>query len=88
MIQIKKYNYITGDTTAVSFGVSKIIDFLDLDGRNILLICKQRGNSNSTGLNYLYHNKKESTFIIKLITIQSYTEINIYYALFRFQCYD
>ncbi len=77
MIQIKKYNYITGDTTAVSFGVSKIIDFLELDGRNILLICKQRGNSNSTGLNYLYHNKKEFT------DFQSYKDIFTDGNLFR-----
>jgi len=38
MIEIKKCNYITGDSTSVSFGLSKIIDFLETAGRTPLFL--------------------------------------------------
>jgi hypothetical protein len=40
MIEIKRCNYITGDPHSVSYGLSKIIDFLDTSGRNIIFLSK------------------------------------------------
>jgi hypothetical protein len=38
MIEIKRCNYITGDNSSVSYGLSRIIEFLESSGRNPLLI--------------------------------------------------
>ena len=46
MIEIKRCNYITGNPSNVSYAVKKIVDFLDMEGRNPVLFCKPR-NSNS-----------------------------------------
>ncbi len=40
MIEVKRCNYITGDPHSVSYGLSKIIDFLDISGRNIIFLSK------------------------------------------------
>lgn len=40
MIQIKRCNYITGDLPDIASGVSSIIDFLELSGRNYLLFTR------------------------------------------------
>ena len=40
MIEVKRCNYITGDSHSVSYGLSKIIDFLDTSGRNIIFLSK------------------------------------------------
>lgn len=37
MIELKRCNYITGESNAMSYGLFTIIEFLELDGRNILL---------------------------------------------------
>jgi hypothetical protein len=37
MIDIKKYNYFTGDKSSVGWGVSDIVKFLDLIGYNYIL---------------------------------------------------
>lgn len=58
MIEIKKCNYITGDLTSVSFGVSKIIKFLELDGRNAILLTRPKLKSGQT-IRYLMSNKLE-----------------------------
>lgn len=58
MIELKRCNYITGDTTSVSFGVSKIVKFLELAGRNIILLTRPK-TSSTTSLKYLIHNKLE-----------------------------
>lgn len=58
MIELKRCNYITGDTTSVSFGVSKIVKFLELAGRNIVLLTKPK-TSSTTSLKYFIHNKLE-----------------------------
>lgn len=60
MIPIKKFNYITGDASSITYGVNRIVDFLELEGRNVLLICREK-NYSSTGINYLVNNKKEFT---------------------------
>jgi len=60
MIDLKRCNYITGDSTSVSFGVSKIVKFLELDGRNIILLTKPKNSSiGKTSLNYFINNKLE-----------------------------
>ena len=38
MIPIKKSNYITGNPSDVSYALSRIISFLETDGRNGLKI--------------------------------------------------
>ena len=40
MIELKRCNYITGDPHSVSYGLSKIVDFLDTSGRNIIFLSK------------------------------------------------
>lgn len=60
MIPIKKSNYITGNPSDVSYAMSRIITFLETDGRNPLLICKPRSsNSSKTSLIYFLDNKIE-----------------------------
>ncbi len=60
MIPLKKCNYITGDINSVSHAVTRIISFLDDDGRNSLLFCKPRSsNSTNTSLKYFIDNKFE-----------------------------
>jgi len=60
MIPIKKSNYITGNPSDVSYALSRIVTFLETDGRNPLLICKPRSsNSAKTQLIYFLDNKIE-----------------------------
>lgn len=40
MITLKKYNYFTGTTNDVSNSVSKIVKFLEVDGFNPILFCR------------------------------------------------
>ena len=37
MVDLKRYNYFTGDTSSVAIGVSDIVNFLDLAGHNYVL---------------------------------------------------
>jgi hypothetical protein len=37
MVDLKKYNYFTGDKSSVAYGVSDIVNFLDLAGYNYIL---------------------------------------------------
>ena len=58
MIEIKRCNYITGNPSDVSYAVKKIVDFLDMEGRNPVLFCKPRSsNSTATTLKYLMEPK-------------------------------
>lgn len=52
MIPIKKCNYITGDINDIGTGVTHIVRFLELTGRNYLLLSKgkPKGNTKSTSL--------------------------------------
>lgn len=60
MIQVKRCNYITGNPSDVSYAVNKIIDFLEMEGRNPILFCKPRhSNSDTTSIKYLMSNKIE-----------------------------
>jgi hypothetical protein len=59
MIQIKKCNYITGNPSDVSYAVNKIIDFLEIEGRNPVLFCKPKRSSSGSTLKYLMNNKIE-----------------------------
>jgi hypothetical protein len=56
MVDLKKYNYFTGDKSSVAYGVSDIIRFLDLAGYNYILFTppKPIGPSKITDL-CLYH---------------------------------
>jgi hypothetical protein len=40
MIEVKRCNYITGNPSDVSYAVKKIVDFLEIEGRNPLLLYK------------------------------------------------
>lgn len=60
MIQVKRCNYITGNPSDVSYAVKKIVDFLEMEGRNPVLFCKPRSsNSTATTLKYLMEPKIE-----------------------------
>jgi hypothetical protein len=56
MIDLKKYNYFTGDKSEVSSGVSQIVNFLDLAGHNYVLFTPPRTtDSNKIYDICLYH---------------------------------
>lgn len=58
MIPLKRCNYITGDSSSVSYGLDKIINFLELEGRNIIVFFpKPKSYYNS--LTYFVNNRKE-----------------------------
>jgi hypothetical protein len=60
MIPIKRSNYITGNSSDVSYALNRIVSFLETDGRTPLLICKSRNsNTSKTSLTYLLDNKIE-----------------------------
>jgi len=54
MIELKKYNYFTGEKNDVSHGVSDIVKFMDLAGSNYLLITPRK-NEIAIGSGCLYH---------------------------------
>lgn len=47
MVDLKRYNYFTGDVGEVGSGVSQIVNFFDLAGRNYLLFTPTRPSSSS-----------------------------------------
>lgn len=55
MILINKCNYITGDVSDIGSGVSQIVKFLELAGRNYLLLSngKPKNSSKTTLYSYL-----------------------------------
>ena len=56
MVELKKYNYFTGDTSSVASGVSQIVDFLDLAGDNYVLFTPPKTQHiNKTSDLCLYH---------------------------------
>ena len=61
MIELKKCNFITGDPRSVSFGVHSVLSFLELEGRNIMLLCKPKTVDTSSSLKYIWNVKKEFT---------------------------
>ena len=61
MIELKKCNFITGDPRSVSFGVHSVLSFLELEGRNILLLSRPKSIDSSSSLKYLWNSKKEFT---------------------------
>lgn len=44
MIDLKRCNYITGQSNAVSFGISKIVDFFENSGKTPLFLYKKDSN--------------------------------------------
>lgn len=44
MIEIKKCNYFTGDNNSISDGIKDIVNFLELAGRNYLLLTPPRNH--------------------------------------------
>jgi hypothetical protein len=58
MIDIKKYNYFTGDTpNCVSQGVSEIVKFLELTGLNYLLITPEPTSHGKSTFYHYFSNK-------------------------------
>jgi len=58
MIQIKRCNYITGNSVDVTYAVKKIVDFLEMEGRNPILFCRPKSSgSNGTILTYMMEPK-------------------------------
>lgn len=56
MVDLKKYNYFTGDANCVASGVSDIVNFLDLAGYNYVLFTpKKPSNSQKLYDLCLYH---------------------------------
>jgi hypothetical protein len=56
MIDLKKYNYFTGDVSSVASGVSSIVNFLDLAGYNYILFTPPKpSESNKIHDLCLYH---------------------------------
>ncbi len=59
MIQVKRCNYITGNPSDVSFAVNKIVNFLEMEGRNSVLFCKPKKSSSGSTIKYLMDPKIE-----------------------------
>ena len=59
MIQVKRCNYITGNPSDVSYAVNKIVNFLEMEGRNPVLFCKPKRSSSGSTIKYLLDNKVE-----------------------------
>lgn len=56
MVDLKKYNYFTGDVSSVARGVSDVVNFLDLAGYNYILFTPPRpSESNKIHDLCLYH---------------------------------
>lgn len=53
MLDIKRTNIISGIKSDVNYGLTKILDFLELIGKNILVL-----NKNESDINLFYNNKK------------------------------
>lgn len=59
MIELKRVNFITGEKNALSYGLSKILDFIELTGRNIIFLSKPKDKV-KTSLKYIVNfNTKE-----------------------------
>jgi hypothetical protein len=54
MVPLKRYNYFTGDISAVAYGVSDIVKFFELAGDNYILITPEKPKESSGSL-CLYH---------------------------------
>ena len=59
MIQVKRCNYITGNPSDVSYAVNKIVNFLEMEGRNPVLFCKPKRSSSGSTIKYLMDPKIE-----------------------------
>ena len=59
MIQVKRCNYITGNPSDVSYAVNRIVDFLEMEGRNPVLFCKPKKSSSGSTIKYLMDPKIE-----------------------------
>lgn len=56
MVDLKKYNYFTGDKSAVATGVSDIVRFLDLAGHNYVLFTPPKTSQSDKSYDLcLYH---------------------------------
>lgn len=58
MIPLKKCNYITGDNSSVSYGLNRILNFLELEGKNIIVFFPKSKSSNNS-LTYFFNNRRE-----------------------------
>ena len=82
MVDLKKFNYFTGDISEVGSGVSQIVNFFDLAGRNYLLFTPNKPSSSSKFHDlclYHYLNNK-----IEFSKFEDFSEkINTNSSLFR-----
>jgi hypothetical protein len=70
MVDLKKYNYFTGDKSSVAYGVSDIVKFLDLAGHNYVLFTPPRPTGSSKVHDiclYHYLDNKSNLFRVDLI---------------------
>lgn len=56
MIQLKRCNYITGEPNDLGFAITEIMNFLEVDGRNPVLVTPPK-NQDSTNIKYFYNSK-------------------------------
>lgn len=66
MVDLKRYNYFTGDISEVATGVSQIVNFLDLAGRNYVLFTPPKPSSSSK-----YHDLCLFHYLDNKITFQN-----------------
>ncbi len=72
MIELKKYNYFTGNISEVGSAVSQIVKFFDLSGRNYLLFTPIKPSSSSKSHDIcLYHYLENK---IEFSNIDDFTE--------------
>ena len=63
MIELKRCNYFTGDTSSVSNAVSSIVKFLEVDGRNPILFTPPKPiDSKGNITNLIYYITPQITF--------------------------
>jgi hypothetical protein len=72
MIDLKKYNYFTGDKSSLAYGVSDIVKFLDLAGYNYVLFTPPKPTGSSKIYDVcLYHHLDNK---IEFENIDDFTE--------------
>lgn len=60
MIPIKRCNYITGDNRSVSYGLNQILNFIEMEGKNIVIFYPDPQTFRQT-LTYFFNNRKTYT---------------------------
>jgi hypothetical protein len=79
MIDLKKYNYFTGDKSSVAFGVSDIVKFLDLAGHNYVLFTppKPTGSSKLNDICLYHHLDNKIEFCKVELSLSSQEKLSV-----------